>query len=133
VSQDLEAFRNLFWPTFKTPKLGTERFCEIMRDLETTSDWLAGPLHHIYEEGDCDYVFQDDSRFPGVHDSESFLAWCLEVVEEYRGHIQKHHPLGEGERADRNKLLEVANRMEELSRLAAQVIAKRDMPREGSH
>jgi len=121
----LEEFRAQFWPVTRRPKTHTERFGNVRDELELVSDALAGPLFEIFKEGECDYVFRDPSTFPTIHDPESFLSWCLSLADEYRQGALKEKPSNEEEKADQERMLEVARGMERLSRMAFQIVKQR--------
>ncbi len=122
----LEDFRELFWTAFKSAKgRRSKRYEEVWKDLELISDQLAGPLHSIYERGECDYVFTDRIRFPTVRNPENFLTWCLSSPNAYREGVLKAGVRDEDERADQAFLLEQANAMERLSRMAYEIVRAR--------
>lgn len=120
---ELERFRELFWHGFGAPTLKTDWGWDVRGDVELTSDALAGPLYGIFTSGNCDYVFApSETRFHGVNDADSFLNWCLELVEDYRSPIFRHQPQNEMERADREQLLAQAEVMEQLARLGYSIL-----------
>ena len=120
---ELERFRELFWQGFGAPALKTDWGRDVYADVYPASDSLAGPLYAIVTYGNCEYVFApSETRFPGVHDADSFLNWCLELVEDYRGPIFGHQPQNEMEYADREYLLAQGDVMEQLARLAHTIL-----------
>ncbi len=121
----LEEYRKWFWRVFQNPRMETERFKEVWSDLEFTLDLLAGPLHTIYENGECDYVFNDRDRFPTVHNPDTFLAWCLSLAADYRNGALEAGPRDEAERKDRATLLETAEGLERMSRMAYEIVNAR--------
>lgn len=122
---DLELFRGLFWEAFAPLKAKTDRYDELRADLELGSDILAGPMHSLFEGGECDYVFDDPSRFPGVANAESFLEWCLAVVSDFRKIVVSVRPSSVEEQRDCARYLEIADKMEQLSRIAYRIVKKR--------
>ncbi len=122
----LEEFRDRFWPSLRTPRgRRSRRFYDVWADLELIKDELAGPLYSIYTKGECDYVYSDRTRFPTIHDPESFLAWCLSLVDQYRQGALKAEPSDEAEKSDQAKLLESADAMESISRMAFGIVRER--------
>ena len=114
----LKTFKEIFWDAFHRPALKTAPFVEIWQTLEPLNDLLAGPLYAIYDHGDCNYVFQDEHRFPGLHDADDFLNWCVELVERYRTGIDARVPETEEEENDKELLLFQTDRKMELADLA---------------
>lgn len=138
MNEDLVMIRELFWKAFGRPRLRTKKFNNLWLRLELLSDWLAGPLSAIKENGHCDYVFKDkEKRFLGVSDVESFRRWCLDIVNEYREEILKTPIKNNDERLDREDMLDIAQNMEELSNLAFRILnarsAIRGQIRDGAH
>ena len=103
----------------------TERFGQVRDEVELVSDTLAGPLFALFTKGECDYVFADPVIFPTIHDPESFLSWCLSLVEDYRRVVRHGNPASEAEKADQERLLEIAAGMERLSRMAFEIVKQR--------
>ncbi len=121
----LDEFREQFWVVLRRPRTNTKLFGEVRDKLELVSDALAGPLHSIYTNGECDYVFADSERFPGVRDPDSFLKWCLSLAEQYKQGASTVPPTNDEERLDQSRLLQTAAGMERLSRLACEVLEER--------
>lgn len=122
----LEDFRGLFWTAFMSARgRRSKRYEEVWQDLELTSDYLAGPLYSIYEQGECDYVFTDRVRFPTISNPEDFLTWCLASSNEYREGVLKAGVGDEAEKADQAFLLNQASAMERLSRMAYKIVKAR--------
>jgi len=122
----LEEFRATFWTVLGTPKgRRSKRYYDVWADLYLIPDALAGPLYAIYKRGECDYVFSDPARFPTIHDPDTFLAWCLALADEYRNGVLIAGARDEDEKADQAALLERANGMERLSRMAYEIVKER--------
>ena len=121
--RELERFKKLFDETFyNKPKLQTDKFYDIWFDLELQRDWLCGPLYSIYTSGNCDYVFKDkDGRFPEVIDLESFLKWCIELVQKYQSQVINIQTTTSQESEDKEIILQHAQKMKDLSRLAYEI------------
>lgn len=123
---NLVIFKKIFWSAFQRPKLNSQRFNDLWLDLEGISDWLAGPLSGIYNNGNCDYVFNDkDDRFPGINSLESFLEWENDLLEEYREGIFSKEPNGLREKSDYEVLYQQTEVMEVLVNLAYEIQKER--------
>ncbi len=83
----------------------TERFGQVRDEVELISDTLAGPLFALFTNGECDYVLADTVTFPTIHDSASFLSWCLSLVDDYRRVVRNRNPAYELEKATRSDFL----------------------------
>jgi len=130
ASPDIERFRGLFWEAFASLRARSVRYDELRGDLELASDWLAGPLSSIYESGACDYVFEDSARFPGISNAEKFLEWCLEAVGDFRKIVSSVTPATSEEQADHRRYVQIAVKMEELSRIAYELVKRREGSRQ---
>lgn len=125
---DLDKFRRVFEEAFyERAKMKTGRFFDVWTDLELISDEIAGPLYSIYEHGQCDYVFREKLRFPGIRDADDLLNWWLGSVKDYRKRVQKTKPRNDEEREDQTRLLQVADKMEEASRLGHEIVKQREL------
>jgi len=122
---DLEQFRQLYEHAFAPLAIVSESYRNLRPDLELASDELAGPMYSIREDGNCDYVFEDKWRFPGVSDAETFLRWCKSCVGEFRRLVDVVKPTSAEEHSDQAHLLQLADRMEELSALAYRMVKAR--------
>lgn len=100
-----------------------ERFDHL--NLELLWEVLAGPLSHLYETGECDYVFADDPRFPGVNSTETFRAWCMESLTWYRSRVSTIQVGTEEDSRDRARLMELGELYEKTIDLACVIIARR--------
>ena len=103
----------------------SDRYQNLRGDLELVSDALAGPMYGIRERGECDYVFADRLRFPGVSDAEAFLKWCRSCVAHFRKLVLSVRPMTADEQSDQDRFLQIAEKMEELSALAYQIVKAR--------
>ncbi|HEY8400510.1 MAG TPA: hypothetical protein VIK89_04570 [Cytophagaceae bacterium] len=119
--EELKQFKELFWDAFHRPRLITEKYTEIWQSLEPLNDYLAGPLFAIYEKGNCQYVFQDNERFPGISTSDDLLNWLVELVEEYKNGILQGTVENEDEKKDYQLLMYQTDIKMQLAELAYQI------------
>ena len=94
-------------------------------DLELCYEVLAGPLWSIREQGECDYVFRNDPRFPGVDSPSAFKAWCMDSVKWYRSRILSLPPTSEQSEREQALLLELGERYEKVIDLACAILERR--------
>ncbi len=118
-------FQSLFREAFFIPQLQSERFIQTFQHLEGLNDLLAGPLFSIYENGHCDYVFIDKSRFPDIHSIDDFFERNKKLIQEYREHFEQLQPLIEGEQEDWNLILFQLDKKIEASELASELLARK--------
>lgn len=121
----LQRFKEIFWDSFHRPKLHTEPFIQKWKALEPINDVLAGPLYAIYTKGECEYVFNDSLRFPGVYHADDFLSWCIDLIEKYRAAIEELTPQNEEEKEDKRLLLYQTDIKMELADLAFAILQLR--------
>ncbi|TAH26279.1 MAG: hypothetical protein EAZ07_04355 [Cytophagales bacterium] len=117
-NSQLNDFRKKFWDAFHRPNLQSDEFKTIWENSETINNWLAGPLFSIYEQGNFDYVLEDDNRFANINTSKDFEAWALEITEQYRSNILSFLPEKEIHKSDQAILLFQTDTKIELIRLA---------------
>jgi hypothetical protein len=94
-------------------------------DFELAQDHLAGPMYAIRQDGECDYVFANDPRFPGVDSPAKFRSWCMEAIAFYREVAQRVDPADPDERRDMELLLRQATLMEQVVDLAVTIVEGR--------
>lgn len=118
----LEKFRSLFWDAFHRPALSSERFNRAWLSLEHFTNMLAGPFFSIYEKGNCDYFFEDKTRFPEINDPDDFLDWSVELVTAFRDAVMELPAETEEEIKDKQVLLFQADIMMELAGIGYDLI-----------
>jgi hypothetical protein len=118
-------YKDIFWDAFHRPKLQSEKFFTIWKQLEPINDYLSGPLFAIYESGHCDYFFQDKNRFPWMNIPEDFMQWCADRVEQYREGVETIPALSEEEAQDKELLLFQVDLKMELADIAYEIQSKR--------
>ena len=117
-------FREIFWDAFHRPDLKSEKFeNSFLIELQPLNDLLAGPLFSIYENAQCDYIF-DKERFPGIKDQDDFLNWCIDIINKYKELISSNIPDTDVEKKDQQILLYQTDMMMELADLAYKIINK---------
>ncbi|MCB2300919.1 hypothetical protein [Clostridium tagluense] len=90
--------------------------------MELLTDGLAGPFYSICKDGNCDYVFKGDHEvFKGIKNNESFLSWCLDIVEDCRNRVNNINAVNINEKEDKQVLLEQTKIMERLSYIAVNI------------
>jgi hypothetical protein len=117
-------FREIFWDAFHRPDLKSEKFKNLLLELQPMNDLLAGPLFSIYENAQCDYMLSDKERFPGIKDPDDFLNWCIDIINKYKELISSNIPDTEIEKKDQQILLYQTDMMMELADLAYEIISK---------
>ena len=122
---ELDQLKKIFWDSFHRPELKTEKYKKLWESLEPINDMLAGPFYAIYSNGNCDYVFGDKEKFPGIKDVDDFLDYCTHWSEQYLEAIKKESVDTEEERVDREILLFQTDLKMELSQLAYEIQKKR--------
>jgi hypothetical protein len=88
----LERFKEIFWDAFHRPKLSSDRIVEIWEGMEPLNDLLSGPLYAIYEKGDCDYVFQNNTPFESIASPDDLMDWFQELLKHYAEGLQAAIP-----------------------------------------
>jgi hypothetical protein len=121
----LAAFRKQFDLVFAPFGLASERYAEIRPDLELVSDSFAGPMYAIYDHGNCDYVFDND-QFPGIHDVDDLMGWFMTWISEFRRVAATLKPSGAAEQSDDRCLARIAEHLEELARMAFEIMKERE-------
>ncbi|HVD97038.1 MAG TPA: hypothetical protein VNB90_02465 [Cytophagaceae bacterium] len=121
----LERFRDIFWDAFHRPKLHSEKFFSLWQSLEPVNEQLSGPLFSVYENGHCDFFFQDKNRFPWMNIPEDFMHWCNDRVEKYREVIENAEALTNEEAEDKEVLLFQTDLKMELADIAYEVQSER--------
>jgi hypothetical protein len=90
--------------------------------MELLTDGLAGPFYSICKDGNCDYVFKGEHEaFKGIKNNESFLCWCLDIVNDYRNKVNNINAVDMNEKGDKQMLLEQIKIMERLSYIAVNI------------
>src|SRR5688572_3138936 len=102
---ELEQFKKLFWDAFHRPKLESEKFLELWGSLEPENELLAGPLYAIYSNGNCDYLFKDQDRFPEINNVDDFLDFCTSHIHTYHDAVQAGEATNDVEKRDKQLLL----------------------------
>lgn len=116
-----EHFRDIFWDAFHRPKFLSDKYKERWEDIESLNDLLAGPMFSIYENGNCDYVFEDKVRFPFVNTPQDFFAWLTRLCLQYRAAIEELNPENAAEEHDANILRYQCDMKDELCQLIEQI------------
>jgi hypothetical protein len=115
-------FRKIFWDAFHRPKLETETFANLWQQLESVNNLLAGPLYAIFTNGNCDYMFNDKHRFPGVNTADDVLNWCISFIEQYKEGISSKLPSSVDEEKDQEILFYQTDLKMELADLAYTIL-----------
>jgi hypothetical protein len=117
-------FRDIFWDAFHRPDLKSEKFENTWKEIQPLNNLLAGPLFSIYENAQCDYIFNDKTRFPQVNHADDFLNWCIEIINQYKDAISFESADSDIEKKDKQILLYQTDMMMELADLAYEIISK---------
>lgn len=88
----LERFKEIFWDAFHRPKFSSDRIFETWEGLEPLNDMLSGPLYAVYENGNCDYVFQNNAPFESIASPDDLMDWFHEVLKHYAEGLQAAVP-----------------------------------------
>lgn len=124
VQNLLKVFRSKFWDAFHRPNLKTEKYLALWQSLENINEWLVGPLFSIYEHGNCNYFFQDNTRFEGINTSQDFLEWANELVKDYKEAVLALQTEGVSEQDDAHILHYQIDMKSELIQCAYQIQIK---------
>ena len=124
MEEALVHFKEIFWDAFHKPALKTVKFQKLWERLEHINSLLAGPFYSILNNGNCTYVFEDKTRFPGIDKPEDFFNRCIELTEKYKAEILKATTEGEEESEDKKVLLFQTDIKMELSETAFQLICQ---------
>jgi hypothetical protein len=119
-----QEYAEAFKLAFAKPDFSTDKGWDIWSDLELISDALAGPLYSVLESGNCNYIYYDKNRFPGVRDTESFINWAVGLVDEYRNGILAFNPANPEEEKDKKSLLAKVDTMRKVVNSAEHEITK---------
>jgi hypothetical protein len=119
-----DKFREIFWDAFHRPDLKSRKFESKWAELQPLNDLLAGPLFSIYENAQCDYIFKDKVRFPGMDHPDDFLSWCIDIINQYKELISSDIADTDIEKKDKQILLYQTDMMMELADLAYEIISK---------
>jgi hypothetical protein len=125
MDEILERYKEIFWDGFHRPKLITDKFTSIWLSLEPVNEQLSGPLFAVFENGHCDYFFQDKNRFPWMNLPEDFMQWCTDRIEKYREVVENTEAIGTEEDHDKEILLFQVDIKMELADLAYEIQAER--------
>lgn len=98
-------FREKFWDAFHRPALKTNKYLELWESLEEMNSWLAGPLFAVYENGNCDFIFENKDRFGGISTLQDFIDWTNNIIVHYSDSINNSIPAKDLEISDKNLLL----------------------------
>lgn len=118
----LEKFKSLFWDAFHRPKLESEKYFKVWEGLEPVNDLLAGPLYAIYSNSNCNYIFEDKNRFPGMNTPEDFFDYCSKHIKNYHQTVSTIESSNEIEKQDKNILLYQIDIKSTLAKLAYDMI-----------
>jgi hypothetical protein len=122
--EELDNFKKLFWDAFHRPKLETEKFSLLFNQLEHLNDHVAGPFYSLYSNHNCDYVFIDKKRFPGINDADDFLDYCTSTIEKYYNAVSEVTAETDSEKKDKQVLLYQVDIKMELAQLAYEILKK---------
>jgi hypothetical protein len=114
-------FKEIFWDAFHRPQLESEKFYAIWNSLEHLNEILAGPLYGIYSGGNCDYLLEDNNRFPNIKDVDDLLDYLTFHVETYKEKISEIEATNEKEKVDKQVLLFQTDLKMELASLAYEI------------
>ena len=118
TQEALLTFRNIFWDSFHRPALQSPSFIAIWEHLESINNVLAGPFYAIYDQGNCDYIFNDKKRFLEINEPDDLLNWCVQLIEKYKLEIENFTAETEAEIKDKKLLLYQTDLKMELADLA---------------
>lgn len=122
LPQDLLiTFKSKFWDAFHRPDLKSEKYTSIWLALEPMNDWLAGPLFSIYENGNCNYVFEDKERFVAINTPSELLEWGNGLMSDYKEAVFAASANGELEQHDHHLLHYQIDIKSELVQLAYKI------------
>ena len=121
----LERYKEIFWDGFHRPKLLSTNFSVLWESLEPINEHLSGPLFAIYENGNCDYFFQDKNRFPWMNIPEDFMQWCTDRIEKYKEAVENTECLNKEEEKDKELLLFQVDIKMELADIAYEIQVER--------
>lgn len=118
----LDRFRSVFWDAFHAPDLTTEKFKKIWEESEPLNDQIAGPLFSVYENANCNYIFEDNERFPSIKQPEDLFERLTDAIKEYGEKVASNPTESEEEENDLKILLFQADIKMELAELALQIL-----------
>ncbi|HSZ25672.1 MAG TPA: hypothetical protein VK766_08150 [Cytophagaceae bacterium] len=125
MEERLNRYREIFWDAFHRPKLYTEKFSNIWLSLEPLNEQISGPLFSVFENGHCDFFFQDKNRFPWMNLPEDFMQWCSDRIEKYKQTLEDIKAIGEEEEHDKEILLFQVDIKMELADIALDIQTER--------
>lgn len=125
MKEALERYKEIFWDGFHRPKLLSEKFITLWTTLEPLNDQLSGPLFSIYENGQCDYFFEDKNRFPWMNIPEDFMQWCTDKIEKYKEIIEQEESITSEDDHDKEILLFQVDIKMELADIAYEIQCQR--------
>jgi hypothetical protein len=131
IEEALRRYKEVFWDGFHRPKLHSEKFIKIWEELEPINDQLSGPLFAVYENGNCDYFFQDKNRFPWMNLPEDFMQWCTDRIEKYKEAVEHEPTNNKEEEHDKEVLLFQVDIKMELADIAYEIQSKRLLKKKG--
>lgn len=120
--KELIRFREVFWDAFHRPKLSTEKVFKVWNSLESINDLLAGPFYSIFENGNCNFVFNDKNRFPQISVADDFFNWNIELIELYKDAVEAVEVENEEEIKDKEILLYQIDLKMELADLSFSIL-----------
>ena len=127
----LQTFKDIFWDSFHRPALESPALKSIWEAQEPINDLLAGPFYAIYEQGNCNYLFDDKQRFPDIHGPDDFLNWCIYHIEKYKEGIESYVAENEAEVHDKKILLYQTDLKMELADLAYAITKENFLKKNG--
>lgn len=125
MEEALERYKEIFWDGFHRPKFLSEKFITLWTTLEPLNDQLSGPLFSIYENGQCDYFFEDKNRFPWMNIPEDFMQWCTDRIEKYKETIEQEESITSEDDHDKEILLFQVDIKMELADIAYEIQCQR--------
>ncbi len=125
MEEALERYKEVFWDGFHRPKLLSDKFSAIWKNLEPVNEQLSGPLFAVYEKGHCDYFFLDKNRFPWMNIPEDFMQWCTDRIEKYKETVELELSTNNEEAHDKEVLLFQVDIKMELADIAYEIQCQR--------
>lgn len=125
MEEALVRFREVFWDGFHKPSLYSDSYIKLWESLEPLNEQLSGPLFSVYENGHCDFFFQDKNRFPWMNIPEDFMQWYNDRIEKYKTLVEEQLSLSEKDAHDKEVLLFQVDIKMELADIAYEIQCER--------
>ena len=89
---NLDRFKLIFWDAFHRPKLTSPKINQTFQSLEPINDILAGPLFSVYEHGNCQYIFDDQSSFIDIVTADDLMDMFQDLLKRYAEGLESAFP-----------------------------------------